>query len=66
MSSRPFRFSDDLANSGAIKEFLLSEEDYLAYRAGLYMSNALKGESGTLIDSNTAQLGTNLVGTSSL
>ena len=50
MSIKPFRFSNDLSNDGAIKQFLSSEEDYLAYRAGKYLSNITKTESSSLTD----------------
>src|SRR6056300_474323 len=54
MSLRPLKISNDLANDGAIKEFLLSDEDYLAYRAGTYLSSIIKTESSALTDAQTA------------
>ena len=54
MSSRPFRFSNSLANDGAVKEFLVSEEDWLAYRAGLYLSNITTTEASSLTSGQTA------------
>ena len=54
MSSVPFRFANDTNNTGAIKEFLVSEEDYLAYRAGKFLSQFTKFESSALTDGQTA------------
>jgi len=54
VSSRPFRFSNSLANDGAVKEFLVSEEDWLAYRAGLYLSNITTTEASSLTSGQTA------------
>ena len=55
MSIRPFRFSNSLANDGAVKEFLLSEEDWLAYRAGLYLSNITIDEASSLVAGETGK-----------
>ena len=53
MSSVPFRFANDAKNTGAIREFLVSEEDYLAYRAGKFLSQLTKFESSALTDGQT-------------
>ena len=53
MSSVPFRFANDAKNTGAIREFLVSEEDYLAYRAGKFLSQITKFESSALTDGQT-------------
>ena len=45
---RPFKFANSNKNSGAIQQFLVSDEDYLAYKTGKYLSDLVEGDPGTL------------------
>ena len=55
MSHRPFRYTNSLDNNSAIKEFLVSEEDYLAYRAGVYLGRITKEEASALRSDQTGR-----------
>jgi len=54
MSFRPIRFANSIENAGAVKQFTLTDEDYLAYVAGKHLSEMVEGDPTTLTNNSSA------------
>ena len=53
MSFRPIRFANSIENAGAVKQFTLTDEDYLAYVAGKHLSEMVEGDPTTLTNNSS-------------